>query len=107
MAAISICIDFGAPPKIKSATVSTVSPQIRSPQLKTLRWLLILLSIEAEAFTRLTKFYITYNPVGIVWMFMLWCTGTLIIGSMLPLSNRMELPLSSEDCPEQLHRLCP
>ena len=41
-------------------------------------------------------------------MFMLWCAGTPIIGSVpLPLSdsNRMELPLSSEDHPEQLH--CP
>ena len=28
MAAITICSDFGAPPKIKSATVSTVSPSI-------------------------------------------------------------------------------
>ena len=28
MAAVTICSDFGAPPKIKSATVSTVSPSI-------------------------------------------------------------------------------
>ena len=28
MAAVTICSDFGAPPKIKSDTVSTVSPSI-------------------------------------------------------------------------------
>ena len=28
MAAVTICSDFGAPPKIKSDTVSTVSPFI-------------------------------------------------------------------------------
>ena len=28
MAAVTICSDFGAPPQIKSATVSTVSPSI-------------------------------------------------------------------------------
>ena len=28
MAAVTICTDFGAPPKIKSLTVSTVSPSI-------------------------------------------------------------------------------
>ena len=28
MAAVTICSDFGAPPKIKSLTVSTVSPSI-------------------------------------------------------------------------------
>ena len=28
MAAVTICSDFGAPPKIKSVTVSTASPSI-------------------------------------------------------------------------------
>ena len=28
MAAVTLCSDFGAPPKIKSLTVSTVSPSI-------------------------------------------------------------------------------
>ena len=67
-------------------------------------------TLEAEILTRLTKFYVTYNPVGIVWMFTLRGTGTPMVGSvLLPLSdsNRMELPLSSEDRPEQLHWLCP
>ena len=28
MGAVTICSDFGAPPKIKSATISTLSPSI-------------------------------------------------------------------------------
>ena len=70
MAAITICSDFGAPSQNKVCHCFSTD-HITSAQYSTL---------EAETLTRLTKFYVPYNPVGIVWVFMLRGTGTPAVG---------------------------
>ena len=46
MAAVTICSDFGAPPKIKSVTVSTVSPSICHEVMGLDAMILVFLNVE-------------------------------------------------------------
>ena len=58
MAAITICSDFGAPPKIKSDTVSTVSPSISHEVMGPDAMILSFLNVEFVFFLQINLFLI-------------------------------------------------